>query len=110
MAEQQVQPTMHKEAVDAKAKEYWSAYFKEYGQMWVRDIPRRIKAETQTKLAAKELEGSIAPLANSVTKEGLLNIEASFVGKIDGQDARGIATAQFAQNGDLKSFELCRIS
>ena len=102
--------TMHKEAVDSKTKEYWSAYFKEYGQMWVRDIPRRIKAEMTTKLAAKEIEGRVAPLANCTTKDGMLSIEAAFVGKIDGQDAKGTAVAQFAQNGDLKSFEFTRIS
>ena len=62
------------------------------------------------KVGAKDIEGSVSPMANSVSEDGLLSVEAAFVGKIDGQDAKGIVTAQFAQDGEIKEFEFCRIS
>lgn len=100
---------MHKEAVDQKSKEYWSAYFKEYGQMWVRDMPRRIKQAARRHIAATELEGSVAPLAKHVAEDGSLSLEAAFVGQIDGEDTRGLILAEFTHDGTLKSFDFTRV-
>ena len=30
-------------AVDQTAKDYWTSYYGKYGEMWVREIPRKIK-------------------------------------------------------------------
>ena len=37
-------------AVDPKAKEYWSGYFKEYGKMWTRDIPKKKHKKSSQKI------------------------------------------------------------
>ena len=101
---------MEKTAVDAKTKSYWESYFHEYGSVWVRDIPKRIKSAAIEKLGVKEIVGKFSPMANSVGEDESLSIEAAFVGQIDGKDAKGIASAQFDKAGELKSFEFCRIS
>src|SRR5262245_12755428 len=45
-------------AVDEQAKAYWTEYYKDsdYGQLWVRDIPMRIKAAfaLTSKIAASD--------------------------------------------------------
>lgn len=49
--------TIHKTAVDAVASAYWTKYFQDtgYGRLWVRKIPRKIKAALaeNTKTASK---------------------------------------------------------
>ena len=101
---------MNKVAVDAKAKSYWTSYFKSYGELWVRDIHKRVHQAALEKTGAKEIEGAFSPLANSVDNKGLLSIEAAFVGKIDGKDAKGIATATFTADGNVSDFNFCRIN
>jgi len=47
-------------AVDPKAKEYWSSYFKEYGNMLTRDVPRKKdkkKAESDYSAYIKKVDG-----------------------------------------------------
>jgi len=100
---------MEKIAVDQAAKDYWSNYFKEYGQMWVRNIPRRIKAEVRRAMKASSTEGSVIPLAYEVADDGTLSIEAAFVGKLDDKDAKVLITAEFDDNGILKSFDPTRV-
>lgn len=103
---------MDKVAVDKATKEYWGNYFKEYGQMWIRDIPRRVKtAMVRTKdLGVKTVEGSIVPIAHNVGEDGTLSIEAAFSGKLDDHDARALITAEFSNNGKMLKFEASRIN
>jgi hypothetical protein len=103
---------MDKTAVDSAANKYWSTYFKEYGKMWVRNIPKRIKtAMLQTKeLNVKTAEGSIAPVAHDISEDGILSLEAAFSGKLDDQDARVLILAEFSEDGKMRKFEATRIS
>ena len=100
---------MNKVAIDETAKKYWSEYFHTYGELWTRDIPRRLKSAALEKTAAK-IEGAFSPMANSVADDGSLSVEAAFVGTIDGQQARGLATAVFDKSGNITTFEFCRVS
>lgn len=103
---------MDKVAVDQTTKEYWNTYFHEYGQMWTRDIPRRIKtAMTKTKdLGVKTAEGSIVPVAHEVSEDGTLSLEAAFSGKLDDREGKVLITAEFTENGRMTKFEANRIS
>lgn len=103
---------MEKIATDNAAKEYWSNYFKEYGEMWVRDIPRRIKsAMVRSKdLGIKTAEGNMAPIAHNVSDDGSLSIEAAFNGKLDNDESKVMITAEFNKEGRMKRFEATRIA
>ena len=101
---------MEKTAVDSTAKSYWGRYFKEYGDMWVRDIPRRIKQAVRRELKAEMLEGDIFPLAKDIGKDKTLSIEAAFVGKIDDKDAKVMITATFNGEGRMEDIDVTRIA
>lgn len=101
---------MQKVALDQTAKKYWSEYFKEYGQAWVRDIPRRIKRAAVRHLQAGTLEGEFAPVAGDVSANGSLSVEAAFIGQVDKQDAKILVTATFDGQGKLREFICNRIS
>ena len=101
---------MQKVALDQAASKYWSDYFKEYGQAWVRNIPRRIKQATLRQQKASSIEGEFAPLAADTSKDGTLSIEAAFIGKIDDQNAKIMITASFNDEGKMKEFICNRIS
>jgi len=103
---------MEKIAADKAAQEYWGNYFREYGKMWVRDIPRRIKtAMVRTKdLSVKTAEGNVAPLAHSISDEGNISVEAAFTGKLDDKDAHVLITAEFNGEGRMQKFEATRIA
>lgn len=101
---------MNKTALDQTAKKYWSEYFKEYGQMWVRDIPRRIKLATVRQLHASKIDGEFVPIAANVGENSILSIEASFVGDIDDTEAKILVTASFEPEGKLIEFICNRIS
>ena len=100
---------MEKTAVDATAKKYWEDYFKEYGQMWVRNIPRRIKSAVRMEMKAEKIEGSLVPLAYEVSPDGTLSLEAAFNGMLDNKFAKVLITAEFNEDGILTSFEPTRI-
>lgn len=103
---------MDKTAADKAAKEYWSNYFKEYGQMWVRDIPRRIKtAMVRSKdLGVKTAEGNVAPIAHNVSEDGTLSIEAAFTGELDGRAGQVMILTEFDKQAKMKKFEVTRIA
>jgi bacterioferritin len=101
---------MDKQAVDSTAKDYWTKYFKEYGQMWTRNIPRRIKQAVRRDLQASAIDGDVIPLAKDISDDQILSIEAAFVGKIDEQDARVLVTAAFNQEGKIQDIDITRIS
>ncbi len=100
---------MHKKAVDAKSKEYWDSYFKEYGKSWTRDIPRRMKQAVRREVEASKIEGLFKPLAKHVNDDNSLSLEAAFIGKLDDQDAKVLITAEFNSNGVMQEFEATRI-
>ena len=101
---------MEKTAIDQAASSYWSDYFKEYGKMWVRNIPRRIKTATARHLKAK-IEGEFAPIAGNINPvDDGLTVEASFVGKINDKEAKILVTASFDQEGKLSEFICNRVS
>jgi hypothetical protein len=101
---------MDKTAIDNAAKKYWGTYFREYGQMWVRDIPRRIKNAMRRTSKTANLDGTLAPMAANIGPDGSLSVEAAFVGKIDDQDAKILITALFDREGHMKEIETTRIS
>ena len=101
---------MDKVAVDSTAKNYWSTYFKEYGQMWVRDVPRRIKQAMTREIKATKLEGEIVPVAHDVSKDNTLSVEAAFIGKVDGVESKIMVTASFNAEGKMESIDTTRIS
>ena len=101
---------MQKVALDQKAKKYWAEYFKDYGQMWVRDIPRRIKQATRRNQKAETIDGEFAPIAANENPDGGLSVEAAFIGKIDGKAAKIMVTASFNSDGQIKEFVCNRIS
>lgn len=102
---------MDKIAVDNATKKYWDTYFKEYGKMWTREIPRRVKtAMIRTKdLGVKTAEGNIVPIAHHIAEDDTLFIEAAFSGKLDDRDAKVLVLASFNKEGKMLSFEANRV-
>jgi len=70
-----------KTAVDNAARDYWSKYFGAYGKMWVREIPRRIKAAmTQGKTASADTSAPdphIVPSGHVLTSNGGIDLEGA---------------------------------
>ena len=99
---------MQKTALDQAAKSYWSDYFKEYGKMWIRDIPRRIKTAASRHLKA-DIEGEFAPIAGDMNNN-MLSVEASFVGKIGNQEGKILVTASFDEEGKISEFICNRVA
>lgn len=92
--------TTKKQAVDQIAKDYWTEYFKEYGKMWVRDIPGKVKdaLDTGTKSAQATSPVSVAPVGYSVTASRL-----TLDGIIRLGEASRLFRAEFDHKGDLVS-------
>jgi len=101
---------MDKTAVDSTAKDYWTTYMKEFGAMWVRDIPRRIKQAVRREIKANDIDGDLVPIASDVSKDKTLSVEAAFVGKVDGVDSKILITASFSADGKMQSLDTTRIS
>ena len=54
-------------AADAMAEQYWTKYFKpvgDYGKQWVKDIPRRVKAECARLAGVAEADVLSFPVAH----------------------------------------------
>jgi hypothetical protein len=66
--------TFKKEAVDSKAKEYWSSLWAEYGEALTRDIPRRIKSAlvADKKIASVVEAAQILPIAQTKENDRVL--------------------------------------
>jgi len=103
---------MDKTAVDQAAVKYWEQYFSEYGEMWVRDIPRRIKSAMtrSAELKAKSVNGILKPLAKKRAEDGTLSIEAAFTGKIDDKIAKVLVTTSFDKAGKMLQFEAHQVA
>ena len=103
---------MDKVAVDKATKDYWDNYFSEYGKMWTRDIPRRIKSAMvhSEKITASKVDGIVLPMAYKIGDEDSLSIEAAFRGEIDGNKADILITADFDAEGKMKDLDINPIS
>lgn len=90
---------MKRQALDNAAKDYWTAYFGEYGKAWVREIPRRIKAAAHKKTAQLD-EPSVVPAGYTITTDGGLDLEGAI------RDASGtrLFSASFDADGNVKDF------
>lgn len=77
--------SLSKKAVDSVAKDYWTSYYTDsgYGALWVRDIPKRVKASLEKdaslkpileKTAAEQLV--IRPIVSVPTENGGQSLEA----------------------------------
>lgn len=107
-----------KTAADSKTEDYWVSYFGEYGKMFVREIPRTIKAALLPDLKRtansekRDLQiksSSVVPLGYGVTKDDSLIVEGivkvSYVDKSEIRTAGRLFTAQFTSDGDLVDFD-----
>ena len=101
---------MEKIAVDQTCKNYWTSYFLGFGEMWVREIPRRLKQAVRRELKANAIECEVVPLAKDIGKDNTLSIEAAFVGKLDDQDAKVLVTATFSSEGKMQDLDVTRIN
>jgi hypothetical protein len=96
-----------KTAVDQAAKDYWKAFYKEYGETWVKDVPRKIKAAliSNKKVAAKNDEvkpGQIRPLAHAKFTTGGIRVEGIYQGA---NKKNLLFVADFDKAGNVKSIE-----
>lgn len=97
--------------MDKATEEYWSNYFRDYGKMWVRNIPRRIKAAMvrSKDIGVKIAEGHIVPIAYDAS-DNSLSIEAAFNGKLDDKESQVFIVAEFNDQGRMQKFEASRIA
>lgn len=104
---------MNRQAVDDAAAKYWEEYFGDYGKQWVREIPRKIKAELASRLgksaatgSADELTGQVYSLNHTICPNQTAILEGVFRGKTAaGQPVCRLFTAKFAENGRVTHFE-----
>lgn len=63
---------LKKTAVDSVAEEYWRSYYADsgYGELWVRTIPKRIKASLE-KTAKVGGDLQISPISTCIGKDGV---------------------------------------
>lgn len=102
MSNQQADKQISKTAVDSNARNYWEDYFGPYGKMWVRQLPKRVKAALVAELTTRAqrqaskgatvtiprlISGSIAPLAHAITDDALI-FEGVFKGAIEGPEGK----------------------
>jgi hypothetical protein len=97
--------TTKKKAIDQIAKDYWTEYFKEYGKMWVRDIPGKVKdaldASSKTAHAEQGIKYDLVPVGYSVTASRL-----ALDGIVRRSGASQLFCAEFNHDGDLVSFKV----
>lgn len=87
-----------KTAVDKTTQDYWTAYFGDYGRLWVREIPRAIKAalvDAGARTAATDA-ARVTPLGYRVTADRL-TLEGRYAA---GKTAQ-LFCAEFTHEGDL---------
>jgi hypothetical protein len=100
-----------KTAVDQAAKDYWISFYKEYGETWVRDVPRKVKAAliADKRIAAKDTEvqpGQLYPLAHARLSTGGIRVEGIYRA---GGEKRLAFVVDFDKDGaskDIKTYEL----
>jgi hypothetical protein len=94
-----------KTAVDQAAKDYWISFYKEYGQTWVKDVPRKIKAAliANKRVAAKSDDvqpGQIELLAFAEIKTGGVRLEGVFKA-----DKKLAFTVDFSKAGEVQEIQ-----
>jgi hypothetical protein len=103
-----------KQAADKKTEDYWTNYFGEYGRMFVREIPRVIKAAVlpdfrrtangeQRRIEVKASQ--VVPLGYTVTAENGLHLDGvvrmTVAEKGELRTAQRLFHAEFNADGDL---------
>ncbi len=104
--------TLSKQAVDQTAIDYWTQYFGEYGKLWVREIPRNIRASlvpesnrTASDGDGELTESSVVPLGYAVTADRLI-LDGVFRGRFaSGRRESKLFRAQFDHDGQLINLE-----
>jgi hypothetical protein len=97
--------TFNKTAIDANAETYWIEYFKDtgYGELWVRDIPKRVKAalgnKAGQKTAAAITASYVSPLATVITTDSV-HLE----GMVVSASYNRAFSAEFSHEGELLDF------
>ena len=101
-------------AVDKLTQDYWTSYFGDYGKLWVRDIPRYIRAAIQGDLRKQATAGTpppeagsesrVTPLGYAITADRL-TLEGRWVGNVkQGRRIQRVAklfSATFTHDGEL---------
>lgn len=100
-----------KVAVDDVAKEFYRNYYADsgYGELWVRDIPMRVKAELAkkaSKTASAKLAGAmdIRPLATVITDQGVHLEGIAVSGQGDAKRVQAFV-ADFDHEGNVVGFD-----
>lgn len=98
-----------KVAADKAAKDYWTKYFKStgYGALWVRDIPRKIKAALAPAVSKKTAgldEAEVQPIAHVITDDYVMLEGRVRVGK-----QAHLFAADFDHEGNLKVFTTIQV-
>jgi hypothetical protein len=104
-----------KTALDQTAKDYWTAYFGEYGKSWVRDIPRRIKANLDSEFARSAspddsslVKLEVIPFAHAVGEDSV-ELEGALRGELsDGARVSHLFLSEWDHEGNLKDLHLRR--
>lgn len=100
----------HKQAADKKTEDYWTNYFGEYGRMFVREIPRVIKAAIlpdfrRAASATQVKTAQVIPLGYSVTSDSGLHLDGvvrmTLATRGELRTAQRLFHAEFNAQGDL---------
>lgn len=93
--------------VDKLTKDYWSNYFGDYGKLWVKDIPKRVKAAVDAKRTAAagtapiDAAGDVVPLGYEITAAAL-----TLEGAYRTAAATQLFRATFNADGEITDFAL----
>ena len=104
-----------KVAIDSFAKAYWIKLYGEYGKMFVRDIPRKIKRAAALELAPGQktasdefdASGSVVPCGHAILDNGGIAIEGVFEHDTIGKFA---FQTRFNENGEVTSFDSIKLT
>jgi hypothetical protein len=101
-----------KQAADSVAEEYWTQYYKDsgYGALWVREIPKRVKAELtkQTKTAsaqAPSTEPTLHPLSTVITDKAVHLEGLAIFGQGDSRKVKAFVI-DFGHDGTVHGFDV----
>lgn len=92
-----------KTAADKAAKDYWTKYYKDtgYGALWVRDIPRKVKAALAPSLSRKvaSAEITIEPFTTVILDDVVVLEGRATIGK-----TAHVFAADFDHDGNIRVF------
>ena len=108
--------SLNKIAVDTNAEDYWTEYFKDtgYGKLWVRKIPKRVKAELLKSLSLRERTASseaqtrFVPLASIISQYGVIVEGIASFGEGPSRKVKAFV-AEFDHNGSIEAFDFINV-